>query len=195
MAFAAAQRLFAERRAATRLTRIGRGAEWLQRGKLPADTAAVAAVSQRGLLLYRNILIPTDGSALAAKAVEHGLALAKEIGARVTAVAVTEPYAPLAVAPGQLAYSREEYGERAAAFAAAALSGVAEAAQAAGVRYDTVHAESEQVFQGIIDAAAANGCDLIVMASHGRRGVAAIVLGSETVKVLTHSTIPVLVYR
>ncbi len=154
-----------------------------------------ATLGQKGLLLYRNILIPTDGSALAAKAVEHGVALAKQIGAKVTAVTVTEPFAPLAVAPGQLAYSREDYVERAAAFAAAALSGVAEAAQAAGLSCDTVHTENDHIFQGIIDAAAANGCDLIVMASHGRRGVVAVVLGSETVKVLTHSTIPVLVYR
>ncbi|MBV8121925.1 MAG: universal stress protein, partial [Alphaproteobacteria bacterium] len=69
------------------------------------------------------------------------------------------------------------------------------AAKRAGVACDTVHVQHEHVYQAIIDAAASKGCDLIAMASHGRRGVSAVVLGSETVKVLTHSKIPVLVYR
>jgi nucleotide-binding universal stress UspA family protein len=167
-----------------------------QNGSPRADAHPGAkAATPGGLPLYRNILIPTDGSALAAKAVEHGVALAREIGARVTAVTVTEPFAPSAVAPGHLPYSPQDYQERAAEFAATALAEAAEAARAAGVVCETLHRENEAVFRGIIEAAAEKSCDLIVMASHGRRGVAAIVLGSETVKVLTHSTIPVLVYR
>jgi nucleotide-binding universal stress UspA family protein len=75
------------------------------------------------------------------------------------------------------------------------LDGVSAAAKSAGVECQTLHVEHEHVYQAILDAAAARGCDLIVMASHGRRGVSAVVLGSETVKVLTHSKIPVLVYR
>jgi nucleotide-binding universal stress UspA family protein len=76
-----------------------------------------------------------------------------------------------------------------------ALNNVATAAKTAGIACDTVNVEHEHPYQAIIDTAKSKGCDLVVMASHGRRGVAAIVLGSETVKVLTHSKIPVLVYR
>ena len=72
---------------------------------------------------------------------------------------------------------------------------VSAAAKSAGVACDTRHVKHDHIYEAIIDAASARRCDLIVMASHGRRGVSAVVLGSETVKVLTHSTIPVLVYR
>jgi nucleotide-binding universal stress UspA family protein len=75
------------------------------------------------------------------------------------------------------------------------LSRVSAAAKLAGVPCETLHIEHEHVYQAIIDTASARRCDLIVMASHGRRGVSAVVLGSKTVKVLTHSKIPVLVYR
>ena len=101
----------------------------------------------------------------------------------------------LSVAPSQLEYTRDEYKRHIEASAAKALAGVAAAAQSAGVPCETRHVEHEHVYQAIIETAASNGCDLILMASHGRRGVSAIVLGSETVKVLTHSKIPVLVYR
>jgi nucleotide-binding universal stress UspA family protein len=145
--------------------------------------------------MYKNILIPTDGSELAGKAVEHGIQLAKETGAQVTAVTVSEPFHLLAVAPRQIEYTRGEYKKHADAVAEKALGAVSAAAERAGVACETLHIEHEHVYQAIIDAAASKGCDLIVMASHGRHGVSAIVLGSETVKVLTHSTIPVLVYR
>lgn len=145
--------------------------------------------------MYKNILIPTDGSDLASKAVEHGVAFAREVGAKITALTVTEPFAVFALAARQLEYTRAGYEEQAQAYAGQTLAGVAAAAQAAGIPCDTLHVERDQVYEAIIDTAAANGCDLIVMASHGRRGVSAVVLGSETVKVLTHSKIPVLVYR
>jgi len=145
--------------------------------------------------LYKNILIATDGSELAAKAVDHGLVFAKEIGAKITAVTVTEPFHVFSVAPSQLEYTRDEYKRHIEAYAAKALADVAAAAQSAGVACETRHVEHEHVYQAIIETAAANGCDLILMASHGRRGGSAIVLGSETAKVLTHSKIPVLVYR
>jgi nucleotide-binding universal stress UspA family protein len=145
--------------------------------------------------LYKSILIPTDGSALAGKAVEHGIRLAKEIGAKIVAVTVTEPFHLLSVAPNQLEYTRSEYGRHAEAHAAKLLGAVAAVAAGSGVVCDTTHVEHEHVYLAIIDAAIAKGCDLIVMASHGRHGISAVVLGSETVKVLTHSKIPVLVYR
>jgi nucleotide-binding universal stress UspA family protein len=148
-----------------------------------------------GDLLFKNILVPTDGSDLAAKAVEQGVLFAKEIGAKITAVTVTEPFHLLSVAPSQLEYTPIEYKKYAEAHAEKVLGTVSAAAKLAGVACETLHIEHEQVYQAIIDAASARGCDLIVMASHGRRGVSAVVLGSETVKVLTHSKIPVLVYR
>ena len=145
--------------------------------------------------MYKNILIPTDESDLATKAVEQGVRFAKEIGAKVTAVTVTEPFHMLSVAPSQLEYTPTEYKKHAEAHAEKVLDGVSAAAKSAGVECETLHVEHEHVYQAIIDAAAARRCDLIVMASHGRRGVSAVVLGSETVKVLTHSKVPVLVYR
>jgi len=145
--------------------------------------------------LFKNILVATDGSDPAAKAVEQGVLFAKEIGAKITAVTVTEPFHLLSVAPSQLEYTPIEYKKHAEAHAEKVLSMVSAAAKSEGVSCETLHVEHEHVHQAIIDAATARRCDLIVMASHGRRGVSAVVLGSETVKVLTHSTIPVLVYR
>jgi nucleotide-binding universal stress UspA family protein len=144
--------------------------------------------------LFKNILVPTDGSDLAAKAVEQSVRFAKEIGARITAVTVTEPFPWLSGTPSQLE-APLEYRKLAEAHAEKVLDTVSAAARSAGVACDTLRIEHAQIYQAIIDAAAARECDLIVMASHGRRGVSAVVIGSETVKVLTHSTIPVLVYR
>ena len=145
--------------------------------------------------MFKNILIATDGSDLAAKAVEQGILFAKEIGAKIMAVTVTEPFHLLSVAPSQLEYTPIEYKKHVEAYAEKVLDTVSAAAKLASVACDVLHVEHEQVYQAIIDAASARNCDLIVMASHGRRGVSAVVLGSETVKVLTHSKIPVLVYR
>jgi nucleotide-binding universal stress UspA family protein len=145
--------------------------------------------------VYKNILIATDGSDLAAKAVEQAIVFAKEIGAKITAMTVTEPFHLLSVAPDQLEYTPIEYKKHAAARAEEVLGAASAAAKLAGVACETLHVEHEHVYQAIIDAATARKCDLILMASHGRRGVSAVVLGSETVKVLTHSKIPVLVYR
>ena len=145
--------------------------------------------------MFKNILVPTDGSDLAVKAVEQAVLFAKAIGAKITAVTVTEPFRLLSVAPSQLEYTPIEYKKHAEAYAEKVLGAVSAAAKSAGVGCDTLHIEHEQIYQAIIDAASARRCDLIVMTSHGRRGVSAVVLGSETVKVLTHSKIPVLVYR
>ena len=145
--------------------------------------------------MFTNILIPTEGSDLAAKAVEQGVRFAKEIGAKITAVTVTEPFELVSVSQIQLEYTPIEYQKHSKAHAEKVLGVVSAAAKSAGVVCDTLHVEHELVYQAIIEAAEARRCDLIVMASHGRRGVAAVVLGSETVKVLTHSKIPVLVYR
>ena len=145
--------------------------------------------------MYSNILIPTDGSELAGKAVLHGVALARQIGARVTALTVLPPFHVLTTNPQMLEDTPAQYKERMQDHAKATLASIAEAAQAAGVVCEVLHVEHEHPYQAIIDTATAKGCDLIAMASHGRRGIGALLLGSETVKVLTHSKIPVLVHR
>jgi nucleotide-binding universal stress UspA family protein len=145
--------------------------------------------------LFKNILVATDGSDLAAKAVEQGILLAKAVGAKITAVTVTEPFNVLSLAPSELGYTPIEYKKHAEAFAEEVLGTVSAAVTSGGVACETLHVEHEHVYQAIIDAALARRCDLIVMASHGRRGVSAVVLGSDAIKVLTHSKIPVLVYR
>jgi nucleotide-binding universal stress UspA family protein len=107
-------------------------------------------------------------------------------------LAVSTPFHVFSVEPAMVTDTPETYQKHIATLAAKYLG---EVAAAAGVSCETVHVEHEHPYQAIIDTANQRGCDLIVMASHGRRGVSAIVLGSETVKVLTHSTVPVLVYR
>jgi nucleotide-binding universal stress UspA family protein len=138
--------------------------------------------------MFKHILIPTDGSDLSKDAVQYGISLAKEVNAKVTGITV------YAVHPDMLTETPESCKKRMTTNAMKYLEQVKDAAKA-GVVCDTVQVEHEHPFQAIIEAAKSKGCDLIVMASHGRRGVSAIVPGSETLKVLTHSTIPVLVYR
>ncbi|MBO0758460.1 MAG: universal stress protein [Bradyrhizobiaceae bacterium] len=149
--------------------------------------------------MYRHILIPTDGSELSEGAVKHGVALAKSINARVTGLTVSTPFhlpsAAFPVGPLIPAITPKEYRDRIEAICSSYLFSVKNVAAAAGVTCDTVQVEHDQPYLAIIDTAARKQCDLIVMASHGRRGASAIVLGSEAVKVLTHSSIPVLVYR
>jgi nucleotide-binding universal stress UspA family protein len=145
--------------------------------------------------MYRNILIPTDGSELAGKAVAHGIALAKRIGARTTVLTVLPPYHIFTTDAQMLEDTPAQYKAHMQAHAEKTLSSVTQAAQAAEVACEMVHVEHEHPYRAIIDTAGSKGCDLIVMASHGRHGISALVLGSETVKVLTHSKIPVLVHR
>jgi nucleotide-binding universal stress UspA family protein len=145
--------------------------------------------------MYTNILIPTDGSELAGKAVQHGVALAKRIGANITALTVLPPFHVLTANTQMLEDTPASYKARMQQHAEKTLGAVARAAQVAGVPCEMVHVEHEHPYQAIIDTAETKKCDLIVMASHGRHGISAIVLGSETVKVLTHSKIPVLVHR
>jgi nucleotide-binding universal stress UspA family protein len=131
--------------------------------------------------MYTNILLPTDGSELSGKAVGHGIALAKRIGANVTVLMIEDT-------PAEYKVRMQKHGEK-------TLGAAAHAAQLAGIECKTVQVDHEHPYQAIVDTAKSKGCDLIVMASHGRHGVSAIVLGSETVKVLTHCKIPVLVHR
>ncbi len=149
--------------------------------------------------MYTHILVPTDGSALSDKAVEAAIKLAKLAGARITAFHAVEPYplqgAYAAEASGVAELQPEIFAERSEEYAKRVLDAVARAAAAAKVQCTTAHATSRSASQAIVEKARADKCDLIVMASHGRRGLEGFLLGSETQKVLTHSTIPVLVYR
>jgi nucleotide-binding universal stress UspA family protein len=145
--------------------------------------------------MYKHILVPTDGTPLSDKAVQDGVALAKTLSAQLTTVTVSKPFHVLTADTQMLGDTPAAYKTRIAAKAQKILSAVSEIAKESGIWCATVHCEHEHPYQAIIDTAEAQKCDLIVMASHGRRGMSAIVLGSETVKVLTHSKIPVLVHR
>ncbi len=144
--------------------------------------------------MYKHILIPTDGSELANKAVLHGIDLAKRLSARVTALIVKEPPRSF-VAEGVVVVPAAEVAEVAERHAKIVLAGVSERAATAGVKVEVMSTLSDQPWRSIIDTARTKEADLIDMASHGRRGLSAMLLGSETQKVLTHSAIPVLVYR
>ena len=145
--------------------------------------------------MYRHLLIPTDGYPLSMEAITHGVELARETGAKVSVVTVTEPFHMFSFGVVQLEDTPRDYRREMEQRAARTLEEAANVANAAGVAHEEVHVEDDEPYRAIIRVAEERGCDLIVMASHGRRGVAALVLGSETVKVLTHSTTPVLVYR
>ena len=152
-------------------------------------------ISKQSTTVYKHILIPTDGSELSERAVNYGIDLAKAANAKVTAITVSTPFHAFAFEPGMVVDTLESYTTRMSKIAAKWLAYVQDVAAAVGVNCEIVHVQHEHPYKAIIDTATDRGCDLIVMASHGRRGISAIVLGSETVKVLTHSAIPVLVYR
>jgi nucleotide-binding universal stress UspA family protein len=145
--------------------------------------------------MYKHILIPTDGTALSDQALEKGIAFAREIGAKVTVLMTIEPAPIVMMAMPQLTEQQARYHQHASEHAARHLDAALAKAKAAGVPCEKVQVDHDHPYEAIIDTAAAKGCDLIAMASHGRRGISALVLGSETQKVLTHSTTPVLVYR
>ena len=147
--------------------------------------------------MYKHILIPTDGSELAGHAVAAGIAFAKSVNAKVTAFIALEEYR----LPGEVEVmvrhirSVDQHVAQAAGKAEAILGPVRERAAAAGVACDSCHALSDRPYEAIIEAADEHDCDLIFMASHGRRGLRALVYGSQAQGVLTHSTIPMLIYR
>lgn len=148
--------------------------------------------------MYKHILIATDGSEPAQKAETMGLTLAKALNAQTTAVTVTAPWDALSMAAlvdRGLPNPVGDYDVCVASSANRVLWGVAETAKKIGVACTTVHAKDKYPAEGIIETAKERGCDLIVMAPHGRRGISRMLLGSQTTKVVTLSTIPVLVCR
>lgn len=145
--------------------------------------------------MFNHLLIPTDGSPLSTLAVDKGLTFARDTGAKVTVLSVFEPFEIFTPSPEQLSSTREEYEKYARMETARALSDAQFKAKSLGVTCFGEQVESDEPYEAIISTAQAKGCDLIVMASHGRRGINALILGSVTTKVLTHSKIPVLVFR
>lgn len=147
--------------------------------------------------MFKHILIPTDGSRLSDRAAAAGVELAAAVGARVTGLFVAPPATPV-VFEGLLPVgyaSPEEHAQTIERAAARYLGVIEKAALAAGVPYEGVSPTGDYPADAIVEAARQRKCDLIVMASHGRRGMAAVLLGSEVEKVLTQSKIPVLVHR
>ncbi len=145
--------------------------------------------------MFKHILIPIDGSDLSRKALLYAVQLAKESPAKVTVLTVRPPYQIGSMDMIGVVGGQDEFEAETQRYAEFALTQARMAGEAAGVALETVQDVGDQPWRAIIDCATSNKCDLIVMASHGRRGISALLLGSETAKVLTHSAIPVLVYR
>jgi nucleotide-binding universal stress UspA family protein len=147
--------------------------------------------------MFKHILLPTDGSPVAAKAVKAGIALARELGARVTGYYAIESALPPIYAEGYIPDPKtlalmerraKEYGEK-------QIAAMAKLAKTARVRFEGVCARAETPAEGIVRTARRKGCDSIFIASHGRRGIARLMMGSVTEKVLRTSGVPVVVYR
>ena len=149
------------------------------------------------MTVYKNILVPTDGSKLSSKAVKTAVRLAGTLGARVTGVYVIPPYVPPMYTEGMAYAAVSPARQREAAKRAGkkALAEIEISGRVSNVPFASAMLAAETPWEGILKTAKAKRCDLIVMASHGRRGLSGLLLGSETNKVLTHSKIPVLVCR
>jgi len=147
--------------------------------------------------MYKHILVATDGSKLSQRAVTHAIALAEALGAKMTAFYASPDYPLPAYADGVVyePVSKKEYAALATQEAEKILSAIAEKAEAGGLECATMHTIAPAPWEAILNAAKKAKADVIVMASHGRRGVSALLLGSETQKVLTHSKLPVIVVR
>jgi nucleotide-binding universal stress UspA family protein len=144
--------------------------------------------------MFKRILVPTDGSDITTKAINTALDLAKAGDGQMFAVSVKEPFPYSAISEMQPVPPQEFYDAQ-ERIAAGRVKAVVDAAKAAGVTCSGHTVEALHPWEAILDHAKAQQCDLIVMASHGRRGVAALLLGSETQRVLIHSTLPVLIVK
>lgn len=147
--------------------------------------------------MFKHILVPTDGSELSMATVKQAVSFARETGARLSFFCAQQPFPAMYFGIGAIfdAHAPARFHEEVDSVAHEILDAAAALARAAGVNGSTLTLVSAEPWEGIIEAAKRRDCDLIFMASHGRRGVGALLLGSETSKVLTHSRIPVLVYR
>lgn len=144
--------------------------------------------------MFQRILVPTDGSEITAKAVNTAVTLAKSLGAKIYAMSVKEPFPYSAISEMQPT-PPQEFFDAQERIASKRVQSVADACKVAGVPCEAHTVEALHPWEAVIDHAKQQNCDLVVMASHGRRGVSALLLGSETQKVLTHSVVPVLIVR
>ena len=145
--------------------------------------------------MFKHLLLPTDGSPLSESAVLKGIEFARHQGARVTGVHVSPRFHVLTYRTEMLEETRVEYERDSRAHAERYLAFIAKAALDAGVPCETARKISDEVAEAILETAREHACDLIAMASRGRRGMSGLLLGSETHRVLTHTAIPVLVWR
>ena len=145
--------------------------------------------------MFKHVLVATDGSRLSETAALGAVQLAKSLSARLTAVTSSTPFHVLATDAMMLTDTEEVYTEHCKRQAETYLRVIKTAAMSAGLGFEGIHLIHDHPYAAIIETANNKGCDVICMASHGRRGISALVLGSETMKVLTHSKIPVLVWR
>ena len=144
--------------------------------------------------MFKSILVPTDGSDVTTKAVNTAISLAKSGGGKLYAISVKEPFPYSAISEMQPVPPQEFYDAQ-ERIAAARVKAVVDAAATAGLACEGFTVEAIHPWEAILDLAKDRQCDLVVMASHGRRGMAAVLLGSETNRVLTHSSLPVLVVK
>ena len=147
--------------------------------------------------MFKNILVPTDGSKLSQKAIEQALAIVQETGAKLTIMTVIPPYPPMYAGDGYVMepMSTDAWDKATRKNAEKTLAAATKRATAKGINAKFLAIRDDPPYAGIIATAKKQKCDLILMASHGRRGLSGLLLGSETTKVLTHTKIPVLVYR
>jgi nucleotide-binding universal stress UspA family protein len=145
--------------------------------------------------MYKHILIPTDGSDLSQRTVREGVDFAQSIKAQITFLTASAPFKVFATDPLVVTDTADTYAKDAEKIAQLRFKDATEYARQRGVTAVAQHVYAEHPYEAIIDAAGKNECDLIFMASHGRKGVKGLLLGSETNKVLTHSKIPVQVCR
>ena len=145
--------------------------------------------------MFKHLLLPTDGSQASQATLLRGIQLAKDCKARITGISVVPQFHVLSFNATMIADTKETFIAESRAHANEYLTALKKAADEEGVPCDTEIALSDHPYEAIISTATRNGCDLIVMASHGRRGVQGLLIGSETQKVLTHCKLPVLVYR
>jgi nucleotide-binding universal stress UspA family protein len=159
-----------------------------------AGISQIRQIQQEGLM-FKHLLLPTDGSPLSETAVRMGIRFAKKMDAKVTGFHVMPKFRVFTYRAEVLEATESEFISDAKLHAQRYLAVIEEAAKAADVTCSTVCASSDYPYEAIIEVAEREGCDLIMMASHGRSGIKGLLLGSETHKVLTHCRIPVLVYR